>query len=99
MAILQDKLRGAPNLVVEVLSPGPEAERRDLVAKRGLYFRRGVAEYWVVDLEARTLRQMTRGASDWVEEILDESAVIRTALLPAWGGVAVADLLPPLLRL
>jgi len=95
LAIVQQKLRGAPNLVVEVLSPGPEAERRDLYAKRDLYFRRGVAEYWVMDLGARTLRRMTRGSSDWVEETLPESAVVRTPLLPAWRGVEVADLLPP----
>ena len=96
LAIVQaKKIRGAPHLVVEVLSPGPEAARRDLEAKRGLYWRRGVDEYWIVDPEARTLRRMTRGAADWDEERLSEDAVVCTPLLPAWPGVAVAELLPP----
>jgi Uma2 family endonuclease len=34
--------------VVEIVSPGPENERRDRVAKRQLYGKYGVREYWVV---------------------------------------------------
>ena len=40
----------APDLLVEVSSPS--TRRLDLVRKRGLYQREGVAEYWFVDLEA-----------------------------------------------
>ena len=46
-------LRLAPELVVEVLSPGASNERRDREAKRKLYARRGVQEYWIVDWRAR----------------------------------------------
>ena len=42
-------LRAAPDLVVEVLSPGRGNERRDREAKLDLYSRRGVQEYWIVD--------------------------------------------------
>jgi Uma2 family endonuclease len=43
-------IEGAPALIVEVLSPGnPE---HDLVTKRLLYARAGVAEYWLVSPEA-----------------------------------------------
>lgn len=42
-------LTGAPALVVEVLSPGVEDERRDREAKLKLYESRGVREYWIVD--------------------------------------------------
>ena len=40
---------GAPELVVEVLSPGAQNERRDREAKLKLYATRGVQEYWIVD--------------------------------------------------
>jgi Uma2 family endonuclease len=42
-------LHAAPELVVEVLSPGTANERRDREAKLKLYSRRGVLEYWIVD--------------------------------------------------
>jgi Uma2 family endonuclease len=42
-------LTAAPELVVEVLSPGIENERRDREAKLKLYASRGLQEYWIVD--------------------------------------------------
>lgn len=43
------KVTGAPDIVVEILSPGAENRRRDLEVKRKLYAKYGVAEYWIVD--------------------------------------------------
>lgn len=43
------KLHAAPELMIEVLSPGPDNVRRDREAKLNLYARRGVDEYWLVD--------------------------------------------------
>jgi Uma2 family endonuclease len=43
----QDRLRQAPVLAVEVLSPS--TRRIDLVRKRSAYERQGVANYWIVE--------------------------------------------------
>jgi Uma2 family endonuclease len=48
-------LTAAPELVVEVLSPGQENERRDKQVKLKLYASQGVREYWIVD---RLLQQI-----------------------------------------
>lgn len=42
-------LHAAPDLAIEILSLGKQNEVRDREAKRGLYSRRGVLEYWIVD--------------------------------------------------
>ncbi len=43
----------APELVVEVLSPGEKNAGRDRDLKPKVYSRQGVAEYWIVDTVAR----------------------------------------------
>jgi Uma2 family endonuclease len=48
-------LRGAPELVVEVLSPGAQNIRRDRQVKLRAYSRFGVSEYWLVDHRARNV--------------------------------------------
>jgi Uma2 family endonuclease len=54
------KLHAAPDLVVEVLSPGASNERRDREAKLRLYSRRGVSEYWIVDWQRRQVEVYRR---------------------------------------
>ena len=44
-----EHLTGAPELIVEVLSPGADNERRDREVKLKLYASQGVQEYWIVD--------------------------------------------------
>ena len=48
------EVRGAPDLVVEVLSPS--TRRRDLRVKMQIYARFGVPFYWVADPEAETVQ-------------------------------------------
>ena len=48
-----EKVRGAPDLVVEILSPS--TADKDRGSKRELYGRHGVAEYWLVDPIAETV--------------------------------------------
>ena len=51
-----------PILVVEVLSD--VTRRRDLGVKRVLYLNAGVAEYWVVDEDTKSVRVIRNGVTD-----------------------------------
>ena len=46
-SVLGERVEGAPDLLVEVLSPG--TARRDRGEKLALYAQSGVREYWIVD--------------------------------------------------
>lgn len=51
--IHREEIRGAPDLIVEILSPSTaDYDRR---YKRTLYARHGVSEYWLVDPDAQTI--------------------------------------------
>ena len=53
-------LRGAPELVIEVLSPGKVNEKRDKEAKLKLYSSQGVEEYWIVSWQLKTVEVYRR---------------------------------------
>ena len=53
-------LTGAPELIIEVLSPGEKNEKRDREAKLKLYSARGVREYWIVDFQRQTVEVYRR---------------------------------------
>lgn len=57
---IRDRLHGAPDLAVEVLSP--DSEVRDRIVKRDLYARHDVREYWIADPNTRTIEAMDLGA-------------------------------------
>ncbi|MDQ3254237.1 MAG: Uma2 family endonuclease [Acidobacteriota bacterium] len=50
-----ERITGAPELLVEVVSPGTENARRDRIAKRQSYSKYGVQEYWIADPENRSV--------------------------------------------
>ncbi|HZZ82007.1 MAG TPA: Uma2 family endonuclease, partial [Gemmataceae bacterium] len=47
------------DLVVEVVSPGHDSRKRDLVTKRKEYAKAGVHEYWIVDPDEKTITVLT----------------------------------------
>ena len=72
---------GAPDLVVEILSPSTRV--RDLGAKMASYARYGVREYWVVDPVARSIAVFVLQGDHYLE-------------LPQEGGIARSTVLPGL---
>jgi Uma2 family endonuclease len=80
-----EKFSGAPDLVIEIISAGAENRRHDLLVKRQLYGKYGVAEYWIVDPQNRLVEvyrlRDTRLESAAIFRIGDE---ITTLLLPGF---------------
>lgn len=69
--LTEDNVRGAPDLVIEILSPG--TADRDRTLKRSLYARHGVREYWLVDPQTSTVEVL------WSREGPFDSTVMYTA--------------------
>lgn len=81
--VIQDWVRGAPDLVVEVLSPS--TARRDRGIKLATYARFGVREYWLVDPEEERVE---------IHRVDDEARVYRHAAQLHPGDTATTPLLP-----
>lgn len=60
-------IQGAPDLVVEILSPSTAA--RDKTFKRSLYAKHGITEYWMVDLTEKTITILRLGEREF--EVVD----------------------------
>ncbi|MBI3047271.1 MAG: Uma2 family endonuclease [Acidobacteria bacterium] len=78
-SICRDRIWGAPDLTVEVLSQGNQ--RHDRIDKAKWYRQYGVREYWLVDLIARHIevRDLT---SDAVPRVFEGRAIVRSRVLP-----------------
>lgn len=73
--------KGAPDLVVEILSPS--SLRHDRLVKLGLYQRAGVREYWIVDPEYKSVQVFT----------LDSNGSLRISEEYGHGDVARVNVL------
>ncbi len=81
LEIIQDWIRGVPDLVIEVVSK-THAER-DRIVKLGVYERAGVPEYWLVDPGSLS-----------IEIYRLEGDAYRPAGYFVGGGVVTSPLLP-----
>ena len=73
-------MQGAPDLVVEILSPA--TAERDRGYKRTLYAKHGVKEYWLVDPVTETIAILCpRGGSLAVAHTFGRTETLRSPLL------------------
>lgn len=86
-AILKERfIEGAPDLLIEILSPSTAA--RDRGAKAKLYAQFGVDEYWIVDPDARTLEVFERAGKTFrASGTFHDSDTFAPRLLP---GLTIA---------
>ncbi|HKQ05236.1 MAG TPA: Uma2 family endonuclease [Blastocatellia bacterium] len=86
------KLKGAPELAIEVVSPGASSHRRDRVAKRHLFAKYGVQEYWIVDYKTCTVEvyALEQKVLQLVSK-LSEQDVLTSSVLPGFT-CKVADI-------
>jgi len=83
--VLCDVIRGAPDLVVEVLSPG--TAHRDRGLKMEAYARHGISEYWIADPEETAIE---------IYRLDREARAYRLVETCREGGVATTPLVPGL---
>jgi len=75
----------AIDLAVEVVSPGADARERDFVNKREDYAQAGVAEYWIVDPDDRSVRVLVLENSTYREHgPFRGDAIAESRLLPGF---------------
>src|SRR5918912_29015 len=79
----EERIREAPELIVEIVSPGKENARRDRDVKRQVFGKHGVKEYWIADPETRTLEiyRLVKRTLKLVATLEDEDEIITPILL------------------
>ncbi len=74
------KVYGAPQLIVEVISPGSRS--RDSVEKPMRYALAGATEYWLVDPELETFSVFALVENVYVERAAGEDGIVESMVLP-----------------
>ncbi len=79
--ITESRIIGAPDLVVEVSSPGTVGH--DRVKKQSAYARAGVPEYWIADPWSRTVEVLTLEAGAYRSlGVFEGKAVLPSQIVP-----------------
>ncbi len=91
--------RFAPEIVVEVLSPGSVNERRDRDLKLNLYSRQGVLEYWIADWQSHSLEIYRRDEAGLTLAVtLRDGEALTSPLLPGFACPIASLWAPPLVH-
>jgi Uma2 family endonuclease len=85
--LIGGRFRAAPEIVIEILSPGASNEKRDRHIKRSLFALKGDGEYWIVDPENRCVEVHRRNqAGELVfEKTLMQCDELTCAALPGFS--------------
>jgi Uma2 family endonuclease len=82
---IEGKIQGAPDLVVEILSPSTQGHDRGY--KQTLYAQHGVREYWLVDPDSETVEVLTEGEYGFIPAATYyRNEILASPLLP---GLAI----------
>jgi len=80
-----ERLVSAPDLVIEILSRGVDNSRRDRIAKRRLYAKHGIPEYWIVDCQLRVVEIFRlEGTSLELAATFGDNDDVSTSTLPGF---------------
>jgi Uma2 family endonuclease len=91
--VKEEFIEGPPDLTIEVLSPSNWLDDRR--TKFRLYAQAGVREYWIIDLERRTIEVFAlRGHSFALLNRYEQGDIARSEVLPDFE-VAVGEVCPP----
>jgi Uma2 family endonuclease len=87
--VSNERLCGAPELIIEILSAGSENIRRDRIAKYELYGKYGVKEYWMIDRDQQTVEvYRLKGKSLELASKLRDFDRLTTPILPDFSCAA-----------
>ena len=81
--IQEDWIAGAPDLVVEVLSPSTAGY--DRATKLPMYAESGVSEFWIIDSQAKTVEVLKlQGKKYFMDATLAGDQILTSDLFPGW---------------
>jgi len=79
--ITKEEILGAPDLVIEILSPA--TAERDRTYKKTLYARHGVQEYWIVDPGEKIVEVMTLGKTGFESSgVYGKMSTLKSTIFP-----------------
>lgn len=84
--VMKRNVRGAPAIVIEILSPSTEAV--DVGVKLALYENNGVREFWIVDPEAQSVKVFSGANRRFTKRVdlqADNDDMLSTPLLPGFN--------------